>query len=175
MRPGEPISLGLEGRATVQGKTVVHRAGAAEEMMQAFAYRHLVPADNVRVTVLARGGTRVPARFVGAEGARIPAGGSARMRVVLPVFRAFEKIELELSEPPDGIELRDVVVSEWGAEFLLQADASKVKAGLRGNLIVTVSGERVPPQRGNQQAPAARRRVPIGMLPAIPFEIITPQ
>jgi hypothetical protein len=56
-----------------------------------------------------------------------------------------------------------------GGQFVLQADAAKVKPGLRGNLIVTVSGERVP--TGNQQAAAARRRVPLGTLPAIAFEI----
>jgi hypothetical protein len=153
----------------------VHQARAAEEMMQAFAYRHLVPADSLKVTVLARGGTRVPARIVGSEIARMPAGGSARMRVTFPAVRAFENIQLELSEPPDGLSLRDVVVGGAGAEFVLEADASKITPGLRGNLIVTVSGERVPPQRGEKPAPAARRRVPIGTLPAIPFEISPPK
>jgi hypothetical protein len=175
MRPAEPVVLGLEGRAAIQGKALVHQARAAEEMMQAFAYRHLVPADSLKVTVLARGGTRVPARIMGSEIARMPAGGSARMRVTLPAVRAFENIQLELSEPPEGVALRDVVVGGAGAEFVLEADASKIKPGLRGNLIVTVSGERVPPQRGEKQAPAARRRVPLGVLPAIPFEIIPPR
>jgi hypothetical protein len=178
MRPAEPIALSLEGRAAIQGKPVSHQALAAEEMMQAFAYRHLVPADSVKVTVVARGGTRVPARIVGSETARIPAGGSTRVQVALPPARNIQNIQLELSEPPDGLSLRDVVVGEAGAEFVLEADASKVKPGMRGNLIVTFSGERVPPQRGNQPGPAgpaARRRVPIGTLPAIPFEIIPPR
>jgi len=175
VRLAEPISLSLEGRATIQGKTVVRRGAPAEEMMQAFAYRHLVPADILRLTVLARGGVRVPPRIVGDQVVRIPAGGTTRVRVAMPAVRAFEKIELELSEPPEGIELRDVVVTQAGAEFVLQADATKAKAGLRGNLIVTVSGERVPPPGGNQQGPAARRRLPLGTLPAISFEVITPQ
>jgi hypothetical protein len=97
------------------------------------------------------------------------------MRVELPLLRAFQNVELELSEPPDGISLRDVVVGESSAEFVLEADASKVTPGLRGNLILIVSGERVPPQRGNQPPPAARRRVPIGTLPAVPFEITPPR
>ena len=175
MRPAGPTVLSLEGRAAIHGKTVVHRASAAEDMMQAFAYRHLVPADNVKVTVLARGGTRVPARILMDGAAKIPAGGSVRVRVGLPVVRAFENVQLELSEPPDGVALRDVVVSEAGAEFVLEADGSKAKAGLRGNLIVTVSGERVPQPGGKQPGPAARRRQPIGTLPAIPFEIIPPR
>ena len=36
------------------------RGRAAEDMMQAFAYRHLVPADDLRVCVIARGAARVP-------------------------------------------------------------------------------------------------------------------
>jgi len=175
MLPAEPITLSLEGRAVVQGKAVVRRALAAEEMMQAFAYRHLVPADSVKVTVLARGGTREPARVAGDGPVRIPAGGSAKVRVTLPAIRAFENVQLELSEPPDGVTSRDVVVSGDGAEFVLEADAAKARPGLRGNLIVTVSGERVPPQRGTQAKPAARRRMPIGTLPAIPFEIVPPR
>jgi len=175
VRLGGPVSLNLEGRATIQGKTVVRRAAAAEDMMQAFAYRHLVPADSLRLTVLARGGARLPPRIVGEQTVKIPAGGTTRVRVAMPAVRAFEKIELELSEPPEGIELRDLVVTPGGAEFTLHADGSKAKAGLRGNLIVTVSGERVPPPGGKQPGPAARRRLPIGTLPAIPFEVITPQ
>ncbi len=175
VRLAEPISVSLEGRATIQGKTVVRRAVPAEDMMQAFAYRHLVQTDSLRLTVLARGGTRAPARLLGSQPVKIPSGGTARVRVAMPAVRAFEKIELELSEPPEGIELRDLVVTQAGAEFVLQADATKARAGLRGNLIVTVSGERVPPPNGNQQGPAARRRLPLGTLPAISFEIITPQ
>jgi hypothetical protein len=175
MRPAGPIELDLEGRATILGKTVVRQVSAAEEMMQAFAYRHLVPADSLKVTVLARGGTRVPARILGAETARIPAGGSARVQVALPPTRAFQNVQLELSEPPEGLSLRDVAIGETGAEFAVEADPSKAKPGLRGNLIITVSGERVPPQRGSQQALAARRRVTVGVLPAIPFEISPPR
>jgi hypothetical protein len=92
--------------------------------------------------------------------------------------RAFENVQLELSEPPDGLTLRDVVVGDAGAEFVLASDGEKAPAGLRGNLIVVVSGERVPPQRGNQPAApaaAARRRIPIATLPAIPFEVIPPR
>jgi hypothetical protein len=100
------------------------------------------------------------------------------MRAVLPAMRAFEKITLELSEPPEGVTLRDVSVGGNEAEFVIDADRSKAAPGLRGNLIVVVSGERVPPQRAGQAAapgPAARRRIPIGTLPAIPFEIIPPR
>jgi hypothetical protein len=177
MRPAGPFSIGVEARATVQGKTVAHRAQAAEEMMQAFAYWHLVPADSLQLSVLARGGTRFPARIVSGEKVSLQLGGSVRVQAELPVARALQNVQLELSEPPDGLSIRDVEVDGNRASFVITADAAAVKPGLRGNLIVAVSGERVPAQRGNQAAPAgaaARRRVPVGVLPAIPFEISPP-
>ena len=178
MRPAGPIPLRFEARATIEGKPVVRPARAAEEMMQAFAYWHLVPADSVKVAVIARGGARVPARYAGSGSARLHAGGSVRMQAALPAMRAFEHVTLELSEPPEGVTLRDVSVNGNEAEFVIDADRSKAQPGLRGNLIIVVSGQRVPPQRGGQAAapgPAARRRIPIGTLPAIPFEIIPPR
>jgi hypothetical protein len=178
MRPAGPFPIGIDARASVAGKTVAHRAQAAEEMMQAFAYRHLVPADSLKVSVLARGGTRFPARITSGEPLKLQAGGSARVRAELPVARALQNVQLELSEPPEGLSIRDVQIDGNGASFEIAADAAAVKPGLRGNLIVAVSGERVPAQRGNQAAPAAaaaRRRVPVGVLPAIPFEISPPK
>jgi hypothetical protein len=51
-RPTEyPVALRLEGSAAVDGKDLVVEAVPAEDMMQAFAYRHLVPADSLLVDV----------------------------------------------------------------------------------------------------------------------------
>ncbi len=49
--PKDPINLSLEGRATIAGQTVVRPVVAAEDMMQAFAYRHLVPVQELKVLV----------------------------------------------------------------------------------------------------------------------------
>jgi len=172
----EPLSLSVEGRATIGGKTVVRRAAAAEDMMQAFAYRHLVPADGLWVSVAGRGATRVPSRLLGPQPVRIPAGGAATVRVAIPPgYLTFTNVEFELSEPPEGITLRDLSLGEGSATFVLQADAANAKPGFRGNLIVTVSGERTPPANAQQTAPPVRRRLPIGTLPAIAFEVTEPR
>jgi hypothetical protein len=47
--PKDPINLSLEGRATIAGQPVVRPAVPTEDMMQAFAYRHLVPAQELKV------------------------------------------------------------------------------------------------------------------------------
>ncbi len=51
----EPVTLSLAGRAIVAGDAVTRPAVPAEDMMQAFAYRHLVPSENLEIAVLGRG------------------------------------------------------------------------------------------------------------------------
>ncbi len=47
----DPISLVIVGTAEVEGKTVTTEAVPAEDMMQAFIYRHLVPVDALLLDV----------------------------------------------------------------------------------------------------------------------------
>jgi len=48
----EPVNLSVEGRATIGGRDVAHQAVPAEDRMQAFLWRHLVPAEDLKVLVL---------------------------------------------------------------------------------------------------------------------------
>ncbi|MEI7733125.1 MAG: PPC domain-containing protein [Verrucomicrobiota bacterium] len=50
----KPVSLTVEGRGMIQGKEVAHLAVPAEDMMQAFYYRHLVPFQELEVAMLTR-------------------------------------------------------------------------------------------------------------------------
>ena len=47
----EPVSMTVEGRATIGGQAVKHVAMPAEDRMQAFLWRHLVPANDLKVLV----------------------------------------------------------------------------------------------------------------------------
>jgi hypothetical protein len=157
----------FEGRATIQGRQVIHPATPAEDMMQAFAYRHLVPSRELRIDVAGRG----PALQVLAKiPVRIPVGGEACLRVAVPASRFLDNIQLELSEPPDGIAIKNPSPGGGNAEVILSCDAAKAKPGLQGNLILMASGERGgDPAKGQQ-----KQRVPLGAFPAIPFEIVAP-
>ena len=81
------------------------------------------------------------------------------------------KVQYELSEPPEGVELRNASPGRDGTEIVLQCDAAKAKPGLKGNLIVNISAERVA-QPANAKPQANRQRVSLGTLPAVPFEIV---
>ena len=170
----EPLHLTLEGRALVQGNQLVHRAIPAEDMMQAFAYRHLVPAKELDVAVSGRFMNRMPLKILSATPVKIPAGGTALVRVATPSGAFAERFRLELSQPPEGMTLGRVSPVSEGVEIELRTDAARIKPGLKGNLIVNIlQGQAlVAAQKNKKQANQIRPAV--GALPAIPFEIVQP-
>jgi hypothetical protein len=170
----KPLSLGLEGRATIQGHAVVHPAVPAEDMMQAFAYRHLVPAKELDVAVSGRFMNRMSLKILSATPVRIPAGGTARVRVGAPTRGFADRFRLELSEPPEGITLGKVSAADEGAEIELRSDAAKAKAGLKGNLIVNILPGQALAAAAKKKKQGNQQRAVVGTLPAIPFEVVQP-
>jgi hypothetical protein len=185
----EPIGLSLEGRATIGDAEVVHPAVAADDMMQAFAYKHLVPAEGLKL-VLAdigrfRPGTNLPpppsaearrtyqsqSAVVGEQPARIPAGGMADVQVRGAWSGNRGDLQFELSEPPDGIAIAQIAWQDRVAVITVQSDAAKAKPGLRGNLIVNAFQKRT---ETNREGKTREYRAFMGVLPAIPFEVVQP-
>lgn len=170
-----PVALSIAGVATIGGHTVVRHAVPADDFMQAFAYHHLVPANELCVMVLPNRRPRVMAgvQVLSTLPIKIPAGGAATVQVSMPVPAFADQFEFELDTPPDGITLQNVERFGRGIQLEIGADAARVKPGVKGNLIVNVTRERVQ-QAGSEPAtrPQAQRRVPLGTLPAIPFEIV---
>ena len=173
-----PFPLSLEGRATIQGREVSHPVVPAEDMIQAFEYRQLVPAEELEVAVL---GGRVaksrfysptpPVRIVGDTPVKIPAGGTARIKLWSASRAALGKPQLQLFDPPEGIVIKDVASSREGVEIVLQSDAALVKPGLKGNLIVAAA-TRGAGAAGKAKPQASSRTTPQNTLPAIPFEVV---
>jgi hypothetical protein len=178
--PAQPIQvpreLYLEGEATIEGHAIRHPGIPADDMMQAFAWHHLVPAKNALVVVKGPGRWRNnPWKFVDARPLKLPAGGTAQLQLLLSpgafAQQAAERLHLELDTPPDGIVIDSISHAGKDLALRLRADASKVKPGLKGNLIVDASIDVAAPSAdGKPQANS--RRVPLGVLPAIPFEIM---
>jgi hypothetical protein len=175
--PAQPVDLTFEGRAFIQGRPVSHVAVPAEDMMQAFAYRHLVPARELKVAVVGNGrfGPRMAVRLLDDGPVKIPAGGTARVHVAMPARGFVQRMQLELNQPPAGVTIRNVALAPAGAEIVLSSDAAKAKCGLSGNLIVNVLPRNLPAAAKKAKRPANARRPPLGVLPAIPFEIVAPE
>jgi len=164
-----PVDLHLEGRAMIAGRQVAHAAVPADDLMQAFFYRHLVPAQEWRVAVV-RGFGRGGVRILSATPVKIPAGGTAVVRIDAPARAFAGQLRLELSDAPEGISLGQITPALEGTEITLRADADKAKPGAKGNLIVKAIAAR-PPGAGKGKAAQPNRQA-AATLPAIPFEIV---
>jgi hypothetical protein len=165
-----PRLIQLEGRAVIPGKKgaggeVRHTAVPAEDMMQAFAYRHLVAEKEWMVRVNGPG-AGVAVHPIAERGVKLASGGTAALQVFVPP-RLMDGMVLLLNEPPEGISIQEVRPAPNGISLLLRAD-SKVKPGLKGNLILDAFVDRiVTPQKGTP----VKRRALLGTLPAVPFEV----
>jgi hypothetical protein len=167
-----PVILQLEGQARLGDQLATRPVTPAEDLMQAFLYRHLVPCQNLIARVTGPGRRpSPPVRLIGAGPVSIPAGGTAEVRVRTPKNDRMGEIQLELSEAPAGITLQEYSAAPPGLRLVLKADAEVVKPGYADNLIVGAFAEPANPDP-NAKPAKQKRRVSLGVLPAIPFEIV---
>ena len=162
-----PQELSLQGEASIGGRVVRHVAIPADDMEQAFAWHHLVPAQQGYVMVIG-GGRRNPLWGLSERRITLAPGATAEVRVAVPPAQLTSQVQFALDDPPDGISLG--AISREGNAFALQLRAdAKAKPG-QGNLIINASVTR-PADAANAR-PAANRSMPLGTLPAIPYEIV---
>ena len=184
--PQQLLPLRLEGHAQIGGAPVSRPAVPAEDMMQAFLNRHLVPQQELLVAVT--GPRPVPAvwrplvpgvQLASAIPIRIPLGGTAEVHVkaqqTLPdrLRSELQAIEFGLSNRPRGVTLRGTTVSPAGVTLTVKADANAAEVGHSAHLIVEASLQREgrPP---DGRSAARTERISLGVLPAIPFQIVRP-
>jgi hypothetical protein len=164
----EPRKFLLEGEASIDGRTVRHAGVPAEDMMQAFAWHRLVPAQAAMLCVIGND-RRKPLWSPQENRLRISVGGTALLRFAVPPGQAGNQIQLTLSDPPDGIGIAEVNQAGGFIQVRFSAD-QKVKPGLAGNLIVEASA--LKPINAADPQPKSRHPAPLGILPAIPFEVV---
>ncbi len=139
--------------------------------MQAFAYHHLVPMQDLMAAVIGRERLRAPWKLLGNVPVKLPAGGAVSVRFSMPRGPLLDQVRLTLHDPPAGISIQSISLAQDRATVVLQADAEKLKPGMKGNLIIDASVERTVTS-GNGKTQANKRLIPLGSLPAVPFEIV---
>ena len=102
---------------------------------------------------------------------RIPAGGSTRVRFKAAKRANFQDVLLQLNEPPEGLKMYNVTVMPDGLSFELKAEKDTIKRGFADNLIVEAFRESVV-KRKDGTLTNQKRRNSLGILPAIPIEIV---
>ncbi len=168
-RPGLPEALMLEGAATIGGVQVRRAAAPAEDRMQAFAYRHLTPAQEWLVATGAAPATVPAIRLAEVGPLALRVGASAKVRVTAPAWLLNDTLKFGLYDPPAGIEIAGTEVSGGALLVEVRAVAGKAKPGDRGNLVLEAFRETVPV--GSRPRSAAVRRLPLGVLPAFGYEV----
>ena len=175
--PEKILTLAVEGRATIGGKTITRAAVPAEDMMQAFLYRHLVPSKELAVAVVGqpRPFLRDAFKILSATPVKISPGGTARVRVSAPPGNFPDRFKLELDNAPEGLSLTNVATIPAGLELVFQADPEKVKLGTTGNLICDVVPKNQGPAGNAKKLGNQQKRAAVATLPAIPFTVVEPR
>ena len=164
-----PAFLQVAGQAQIDGQTVAHDAVPAEDMMQAFAFRHLVPARSLVVATVGRTFPRVRVRVYAGPLVRITAGGTGTVPIGMPPNPPQGRLRLQLSNAPDGISLEDPSPGPGPADLVIACDGAKAKPGMTGNLIVQAYIVRNAAKAGGA---ANGQALLLDTLPAIPFVIV---
>jgi hypothetical protein len=167
--PAGLVALDLRGQAEIGGKTVRGPVIAAEDMMQAFLYRHLVPSremmilvDKPRWSPLIEPASEYPIR--------VPAGGQAQVIFKNARRVSGQNLRMELSEPPAGIVVDNVSATTAQVIGTIKADAGVSKIGFEDNLIVELFTERA--QQKDGKPTGKMERVSVGVLPAIRVKVV---
>ncbi len=166
--------LEVAGSADIGGKTIRHPGRAADDRMQAFFYRHLVPADALLACVTGNGKNAKPGlamldrlQPLCAKGVDLSAGSTAIIKFPRPQGAKGELV-FSLINPSSGItltgNLRDGFIE------LVFAAPPMMKPGPVGNLIVQVSAK--TQTTSSPDKPKKTNFVKLGVLPPIPCRII---
>ena len=167
----DPASISIEGNALIDGKRVTHDAEPAEDMMQAFIYRHLVPSQELAVSV---NGMRRPFlastfKILSPTPVKISPGGTARVRVSAPPGNLSDRFNLKLTGAPEGISLVNTRPVSTGLELVFASDKEKVKPGSAGNLICEIVPQFKGQNEKQKKAVNQVRRDAAATLPAISY------
>ncbi len=175
-----PRRLSLEASARIGERFVTHTAQPADDVMQAFLYRHLVPAEELAIAVTGRA-SGVSLVLPHGDRVRLGVGESVTVGVRAPRLPAkIGDLDFRLVDPVPGLRVSASAETDdgWEFELTLQPNSDRTTAPRKGssptedNVIVEVVRTIEPPKRdiGKPRRRAARR-VSLGYLPAIPLVI----
>jgi hypothetical protein len=165
----ELFRIELAGHARVGEQLVVRPVIPADDLMQAFFYRHLVPAQEL---VLAVAGPVELSRLVKMDypaPVKIFAGGTTRLRVNFPRGPMMDRLQFKLSAAPPGIAIHDVVLTRSGADIILKSDATAVPSRMKDAIVFTAL---LSPEPANSSLPNRDQGREIGKLPPIAIEFL---
>ncbi len=166
----QPIALAMQGHVHQPGGTITHRAVPCDDVMQAFLWRHLLPAQQTMVKVIGPKRAGQPLRPDQVGPLQLKRGQTVQMKIKTNYLKHAKKIEPSLAHAPEGIAVDNIRFIKHHMVMDVTTDAAKVKPGLQDNLIIELSAELSwkDKKTGKQRT---RHRM-FGALPAIPFIVV---
>ncbi|MBI5834967.1 MAG: PPC domain-containing protein [Armatimonadetes bacterium] len=162
-----PFNLIMVGRATVGREVITRPVTPADDLMQAFFFKHLVPAREL-VVASARGARFVPSVTIAQRvPVPIPTTGLASIILSTGLRPVPPMIKFDLSDPPKGISLQEAKTGAGSVVLVLKIDPATIKPGDADNLIVAVAAEVETGPEGKKKT----QRYTLGHLPAIPYVV----
>ena len=175
----EATAIQLEGYVAGNEEVLARPVVPADDVMQAFLWRHLCPAQELAVAPT--GNTRTwsiklpeeslePAQME-VDGIAVsfkfkPEGGPFQLQdgsFSQNALGILNRIQTSLDDPPPGIEFVGKQVTSDSLVIRVRA-TEEAEAGTRGNLVINAS----------LKAATGNSKTPLGAFPAVPFEIVVP-
>ena len=166
------VPFNLTGKAEVNGGVIIHTAEACDDTMQAFLWRHLVPAREFLAAVIPGKARPRVANRIGAGPVVVPSGGETVVRFQVPRQLAKLGVDVVAVIVPDGLTVRSEMKMTDEIVVHLTADAAKLKPGCADNLILGASLKPLPLATADKKPFRANRGAPIVIvLPAVALNI----
>jgi len=131
-----------------------------------------MPARELMLSVIRRRFTGPILELAQAGPVPVPQSGITDIRFKATRPLMLGRAHIELHDPPPGLSVQQVSVDSSGLTFQLKADGKSLEPGYADNLIAVVYAD-VPTGKTNANGQQQTRRVAMGVLPAIPIEIVT--
>lgn len=161
----------IQMRATARvnnGQSMQHLVVPTDNSMQAFLWRHLLPAQQLQVATMV---SYQPFTFADIiETTAITLSKANECEYVIPLTKklpekAIKRYQLQIKEAPEGVELTDSRIEDTRIVLQFKCNEALAKTASRGNLIVEIIDIQTNPKKKKPQ------NRPIGVLPAIPYQI----
>lgn len=174
--PDAPVTMNLLGVFEVGGETVRRTVLPADNVMQAFLWRHLVPAEQFSAHVRGNGRWVPVVTLAEKKPVRLRRGGTTKVRFQSSRPVPTGSVVFEVIGGPTGVTVERVEHRHNGFVVVLRTSKEAERDKLVDNLILEAYG--VTPQRAtakskkkNKKRKAPNRNRSLGVLPAVPYVI----
>lgn len=160
----EPREIVIVGGADIADGLTTRQAEPTDDMLQAFFFHHLVPADELLAFVPPDAPKRQP---LGVRPDSVTISANRTATVTATTQKNLAKgLRAALVNPPDGISIASATPTKSGFEIAFAADPAKIKPPAAGNLLVEITAS-----APDKKDPSKTNTWSLGLLPAIPFDV----